>query len=361
MKVRKTQSGRQNAKQKKSFDSFHLIFGIIVVSLILAFFFWHQRNFDELSTDADVQNGNPEEISIPEKTITSPVTDFIKKTAGVKKSVPPAKETNISTNPQIQSVEGNPQPQPDTAPAKSNDSIIDVTDSVSAQDSAKQSQSPVDVYDSIEDFDKNVCNQSSAVITQFYNHLDSQEYMQGFRIDINSENHFTKLIQNLLDNPPIVSGETNDLFTILQNTAHFFRIIGRNNITTIKGILDREKNQFEDVLSHFYTLLHTEQCPQSSFGLQVPENTLYEYAGFFLNTMGGRLYLFRRDSMSRMVVSYYSILLVDRANEEQRNIHGIQIQPAIDQLINELETTTNPLKLKNKYIDELYDLKEKYQ
>jgi hypothetical protein len=194
----------------------------------------------------------------------------------------------------------------------------------------------------------------------FYTHLDQQPYMQDFILKEPSKVHFSKVLQKLVDNPPVVTRETDDLFTLLKNTAHFFRILGKDNIIILKGILDREKDSFEEMLKTFYTLTHHPDYLKEEYSLTIPSDALYDYAGFFLNTMGGRLYLFRRDSTSRLAVSYYAILVIDRANDEGRGRHGIDIKPAIDSLIEEIENGGNRLRLKEEYLDKLYDLKEKY-
>ena len=85
------------------------------------------------------------------------------------------------------------------------------------------------------------------------------------------------------------------------------------------------------------------------------------YSGFFLNTMGGRLYLFRRDSMSRMVVNFYAILIIDQATREGKNKYGIPIREAINSLIDEIESSKIALQMRDYYLDSLYEMKEKYQ
>jgi hypothetical protein len=207
----------------------------------------------------------------------------------------------------------------------------------------------------------NSCQQAADKINAFYAHLDSQPYIQAFHLGKKSRVYFSELIQKLLDNPPVITRETDDLFTVLKNTAHFYRVIGKNNITIIKTILDKEKPYIENTLADFYLLSEFPDCLQKSFPLHIPAYSIYDYAGFFLNTMGGRLYLFRRDSVSRMTVSYYGVLVIDNANKESNNRDGIQIKQAIDSLISEMETSGNQLRLKDKYLDKLYDLKEKYQ
>lgn len=197
-------------------------------------------------------------------------------------------------------------------------------------------------------------------LNSFYTHLDSQAYMKDFKLPEPSKEHFSKLIQKLIDNPPVVTRETDDLFTLLKNTAHFFRIIGKDNILVLKGILDREKDSFESVLQSLYVLTKEPDLLKEQYGITLDSNALYDYAGFFLNTMGGRLYLFRRDSNSRLAVSYYSISIIDNANDTGNSRHGIDIRPAVDSLIDEIENGGKNLRLREHYLDTLYDLKVKY-
>lgn len=205
-----------------------------------------------------------------------------------------------------------------------------------------------------------ICARETAKIESFYSHLDQQPYMQTFNLPQSSKEYFTSLIHRLASQPPVVTRETDDLFTILKNTAHFFRIIGKDNILLIKGIIDQEKDSFEEILAALYALTNKPDCLKTQLGLDIPASVFYDYSGFFLNTMGGRLYLFRRDSMSRMVVNYYAIRLIDRSNQAGTNSHGIDIRSAITLLIEEIENSGNRLRLKEEYLEELYALQEKY-
>lgn len=197
-------------------------------------------------------------------------------------------------------------------------------------------------------------------LNTFYDHLDSQPYMKDFNLTQQSKIHFSRLLQDLLQAPPVVTNETGDLFTILKNTAHFFRILGKENIIVLKGILDREKPSFENILKTFYTLTGYPEILKKEYTLTITDDALYDYACFFLNTMGGRLYLFRRDTVSRMTVSFYAIQIVDKAIKKGNNRHGIALLPAIDFLINEMENSGKNLLLKEQYLDTLYDMKVAY-
>lgn len=197
-------------------------------------------------------------------------------------------------------------------------------------------------------------------LEQFFHHLDQQPYMADFHLPEASKPHFSKILQKLLEQPPATTRETDDYFTLLKNTAHFFRIIGKENTLALKGILDRERDSLEPVFSTFFALTNTPEILKERFALSVTDEPLYDYACFFLNTIGGRLYLFRRDSTSRMVVSYYAIRIIDRANAHGYNRLGIDLRPFIDTLIDEMENSGGKLRNRESYLDVLYDMKEKY-
>ncbi len=198
-------------------------------------------------------------------------------------------------------------------------------------------------------------------IKAFYQYLDQQQYIQARHLDAPSHIYMTRLIQLLLDAPPVVTRETDELSTILKNSTHLFRILGKDNILLSKEILNREKEKTEELMANYFLLTEHPEAFDKDLSLKIPEGALYQYACFFLNTMGGKLYLSRRDSLTRMVVSYYAILIVHQANAQGKNAHGLQLQPALDLLTTEIEEGGNHLHYKEAYLDTLYDLKEKYQ
>jgi hypothetical protein len=204
------------------------------------------------------------------------------------------------------------------------------------------------------------CSLLSDRLVTFFTHLDNEPYIKEYNLGRPSKQYFAALAEKLLANPPTVTRESDDLYTILTNMAHFFRIIGRNNILIIKSILDRERDKIEDIAADLYQWTIVDQCRDNNLPLKAPLEKVYEYAGFFLNTMGGRSYLFRRDSRSRLLVNYYALLIIDRANREGLNLYGIDLKPIIPKLIQEIEAT-NQLIYKEDYIDRLVALQEKYQ
>jgi hypothetical protein len=85
----------------------------------------------------------------------------------------------------------------------------------------------------------------------------------------------------------------------------------------------------------------------------------YSYAGFFLNTLGGQSYLFRRKTKTRLLTKYYCVLILDRANDEDLNQFGIDIKYPLNTLIDEMET--NQELKNNDYLAQLDKLQAKYE
>lgn len=334
------------SRVKKGANTVLYLFIITIAALIGGFYFYQKNIATFQQTD-----GSESVTTTSENTISEGVS---KKTAI---------ETSIDSTRSQTGIKNSYNNQAETAQAEdsrqTNDLATSEDNSAQLQLSSENSLTTELILDK-EGVENTDYNSLINELNSFYSHLDSQQYMKNFDLTESSKTHFSKLIQKLIDKPPIVTRETDDLFTLLKNTAHFFRVIGKDNILILKGILDREKNSFETILQSFYQLTYKPEYLQKAYSISFNTDALYDYAGFFLHTMGGRLYLFRRDSNSRMAVSFYSILIIDRANNSGDSRHGIDIRPAVDSLIEEIENGGKNLQLRDSYLDTLYDLKEKY-
>ena len=65
---------------------------------------------------------------------------------------------------------------------------------------------------------------------------------------------------------------------------------------------------------------------------------MYAYASYLVDTFGGRSYLLRRDSRTRLLTTYYCILVLDRANDQKMNPNGVDIRPLIASTANDIRS-----------------------
>lgn len=208
---------------------------------------------------------------------------------------------------------------------------------------------------------QNECLNTADKLLLFFEHLDRQKYLQKYSLKGSSLDYFNGIINKLIANPPVVIRETDDLFAILNNMAHFFRILGPKDILLIKDVLINERELIEPTMSLFYKWSEIgPECSDVDLNIELPLDGLYEYAGYFINTLGGQSYLFRRELYLRLLMRYYSVLIIDRANSTDANRYGIDIRYTLDSLIEEIQANRELIN-KQEYLEKLIRLQENYQ
>lgn len=209
--------------------------------------------------------------------------------------------------------------------------------------------------------EENLCQETADKILMFFEHLDRQSYIHEFSLKGSTLDHFNGIVSKLIANPPVVTRETDDLFAILNNMAHFFRILGPKDVMLIKNVLVHEREIIEPTMALFYRWSELEnECKGTDLEFSLPLPGLYEYAGYFINTLGGQAYLFRREVYLRHLLRYYSILIIDRANRVEANLYGIDIRYTLDSLIAEIQADSG-LVDQQAYLENLIRIQKTYQ
>lgn len=204
------------------------------------------------------------------------------------------------------------------------------------------------------------CEELERQLSSLFTYLDTREYITPYNLEGGTRNLVQQMVARLSEKPPVVVEETKDVPSLIRNMAHFYRALGRKQVELVKESMNNETEINESVAATLYAwFVSKERCPE--IGKDCPAlKVLYEYAAFFLNTLAGKSYLFRRDSKVRFLTTYYCVLIIDQANERTLNQHGIDIRPSIEFLFYELANQRG-LIYKKQYAEELTGLKGKYQ
>jgi hypothetical protein len=194
-------------------------------------------------------------------------------------------------------------------------------------------------------------------VMNFFLYIDSKGYAARRGVDGSSRELFARVMQKLDDTRPLVSGENQNLFALMRNITFFYRVLGKDTLLAINDIIEAEAAIMEPGMALFYEWLNPWQ-PQAS-GPAVTREMMYDYAGFFLQSMGGRSYMFRRESGIRMLTLYYSLLVLDQANRDGLNAEGIDIGPPIKALIREISYSRR-LSERRHYLETLREIQARY-
>ena len=204
-----------------------------------------------------------------------------------------------------------------------------------------------------------VCRESREKLQGLFAYLDRQDYVASRQLKGGTSEHFRGLLDRLLKTPPFVLRETDSLVQVVQNRAHFFRVLGKKDTLLLRDILLKEGDILESSFAILYQAMTLqEKCKADGPALRLPLPDVYPYAMFFLNTLGGTAYLMRRDSRVRMLTQYYCILILDQANQQGLNKLGFDIRPPLDILMRDLKEAVN-LTRKEEYIETLKNIRAK--
>ena len=201
------------------------------------------------------------------------------------------------------------------------------------------------------------CDRLEKRIASFFDYIDKKTPDDATE----SRELLFQTTADLAENPPKVVGETRDLITLLRNQAHFFRILKKERIDMVRHLLKTEADVLESAMADFYAYyLSEDRCVGNNDNPLMPESAMYDYAGFFLETISGKSYLMRRASSTRTLTQYYAVLVLDQAIENGLNKYGIDIRDHIALAEKDIRSQSG-LVYQDRYLDRLTELKRKYK
>ncbi len=203
------------------------------------------------------------------------------------------------------------------------------------------------------------CARMESDIRDFFKYLDQKNYIQHLNERIDTYAEFKRILKKLSSSLPVPAGEGIDPTLMTKNIFYLFRVLNKSEMRLIKEITLNESETLELNLDMFYRWLDLgNQCPDPG-EVRPSFDVLYHYSGFLLNTIGGRAYLSRRAMAVRILLSYYSLLIVHEADKKGRNIYGIDVFPHIAPLSAEMAIYPD-LRLRNEYLQTLNNMENYY-
>ncbi len=207
--------------------------------------------------------------------------------------------------------------------------------------------------------DKIYCALIEQYVSEFFQYLDTEKYIKRLDLKTRAYSNFKQILKRLAAQPPLPAGEGIHPTIMLKNIFYFSRALDRKDLRLFKEVVVNERDNMELNLEMFYRwLMLGNPCPNPG-GVRPPFDVIYRYAGFFLNTTGGRAYLFRRSISLRLLASYYCLLIVHQADRLGKNSYGINIFPYIQPLRNEISHYPD-FEFQNQYVSTLTRIEDYY-
>jgi hypothetical protein len=237
-------------------------------------------------------------------------------------------------------------------------SSLEREDTLAEADTSSLQEAEEDMQEQIVEEDEDTCEEIEEGARDFFRYINECEYAERVKGDKDTWDLFANAMRKLSANPPASAGEGLDPAVMTKNIFHFFRTLDDRQIILAREIIQNEADTLELNLELFYRWLTISECPDPD-GIRPSSEVLYKYAGFFMNTIGGRSYLFRRDMRLRLLISYYSILILHEADERGENRDGIDILPLVREVGYGMEIQPG-LHFRDSYLNRLTDIEAYY-
>ncbi len=203
------------------------------------------------------------------------------------------------------------------------------------------------------------CDLINQYVQDFFQYLDTKKYVQKLELGETAYARFKQVLERLSAKPPIPAGEGVDPAVMVKNIYFFCRALDKQDLRLIKQVVGNDRDTLEDNMGMLYQwAMLGRGCPNPG-DVRPSFDVLYRYAGFFLNTTGGRAYMFRRGLKVRLLVSYYSVQIIYQADKAGRNNYGIDVLPYIKMLMEEMGNYPDLL-YKETYLETLMKIKAFY-
>jgi hypothetical protein len=207
--------------------------------------------------------------------------------------------------------------------------------------------------------EKTYCERLEEEIHDYCRYLNGKGYVRHLGEGLDTYAELKAILRKLSARLPIPAGEGIDSSIINDNIFLFFRILDKTQFRLIRDILKNEGDTLEPALDLFCRWSTVgSRCPDPD-GIRPNQAVLYHYAGFFLNTIGGRAYLFRRALGLRLLFTYYSLQILWEADKEGRNTYGIDALPFIAPLAKEMALYPD-FRFKQTYLKNLQEMEKEY-
>ena len=130
--------------------------------------------------------------------------------------------------------------------------------------------------------------------------------------------------------PPTASGELYKHETVLANTFHLFRTLGRRDVVRLRDASRQADVELELHAMAFYRWLASRETCGEGDERALTLSVLNDYAVYGLSTLGGQAYLRRQSPDAEGLATFYALLTVDRAIQAGKDEHGLDPRPFVE-------------------------------
>jgi len=181
--------------------------------------------------------------------------------------------------------------------------------------------------------------------------LDARAGVPGLREQGGTYALLEQVVVDLSATPPDLSSELRSYHAMLSNVFHLFRVLGRERIQVLRNALGQEEDLAEPLALALYRWSISRGSCAKDGRSPIRPQTMYAYAGFLFNTMGGQAYLRRRAPKTEALACFYALQALHQAIDGGYNPQGFDPRSEIPRC--RALVASQPLVFSDRYVDAL--------
>jgi hypothetical protein len=203
------------------------------------------------------------------------------------------------------------------------------------------------------------CEELEASLRAFCDALTRSEIWRAHQVPQDSWRFFVDVLDTMAQRLPATGGISHQPQVIVEHSYYLYRLLGKKRLEVLRDLMKYEADVAEPLMGVLYRWLMVGRGCDGSQKQPQQFKVMYQYACFFLNTLGGQAYLMRRESRIRLLTAYYATLIVHEATVRGVNESGLDVRFFLPLLFNEIEGR-NDLSHADEYLKTLSNLRAYY-
>jgi hypothetical protein len=203
------------------------------------------------------------------------------------------------------------------------------------------------------------CEQVELELARVCTALDARAAASGMRDLGGACALMDRVIAELAAAPPDLSSELRSYEAMLGNVFHLFRALGRERMQVLRRVLGEERDLAEPLAMALYRWSISREACSESAPTRLRVQSMYAYAGFLFQTMGGQAYLRRRSPKTEALACFYALQVLDHAIEGGYNPQGFDPRTEIPRCRALVES--QPLVFSDRYVAMLDEMSRAWE
>ncbi len=174
------------------------------------------------------------------------------------------------------------------------------------------------------------CDAAFARVQALCARLDDRDYVRDWKLPGGVLGLVVGVSNDLAARPPADTSGSKDPDALAHGVAHLYRVLGEERLARLLTLVRSEPEMAEPMAMALYRWTAARERCGPGVPAPMALRAQYDYAAYFVRSVGGQAYLRRRPPRLEALASLYAVLTLDAAISAGHDPLGIDLRPEIE-------------------------------